>query len=396
MKKAIFTCLFGEYDNLNPAPSYNGWDCFLFTDKEPVESKGWTVKIYEPWTDSRKQSRHYKILSHKYISEYDLVCYIDANMILAKEPPSRPIWSKHYSGRTLIQEAKQILTLKKEDKTIIDRQMIYYTRHRIRQFAPLMQNGFFVREHSEKMNQLHDAWWEQVNEFSYRDQLSLPFVMSLTDIHVQGIVSHSEASRYYRIVRNHITNQRKRKPAVHHITSGRSDKNIGKAINDMIKNLPDEDWICYRDIDTMPMSHETFFKQCEEIAERGDFSLIGCITNRLGLERQLYGGNISNNPDILYHREIAKELVEKHGSQVKKVNGGIAGLMMLFSKETWSMVGGFEEGYIVHPNGNFFDYEFCRKVRGKGGKIGVADGIYLFHFYRFNSENPKISTKHLY
>jgi hypothetical protein len=396
MKKAIFTCLFGEYDNLNPAPSFKGWDCFLFTDKIPEDARGWIVLVQSPWADSKKQSRHYKILSHIFLPDYELVCYVDANIVLLKEPPSRPIWGKHYSGRTIMQEARQILNLNKEDKTIIDRQMIYYSRHKIKSYPPLMQNGFFVREHSHRINTLHDAWWEQVKEFSYRDQLSLPFVMAKTDIHVQGISSSAEINRYFKIAGKHIFQQKKLKPSVHHITAGRADKNIGKAINDIVKGLPDGDWICYRDIDTIPMSHESFFKQCEEIAERGDFTLVGCITNRLGLERQLYRGEISSNPDILYHRKIATELYEKHGSQVKKVNGGIAGIMMLFSKNLWKSVGGFEEGYIVHPNGNFFDYEFCKKAKTKGAKIGVADGIYLFHFYRFGAENPKISTKHLY
>ena len=39
---------------------------------------------------------------------------------------------------------------------------------------------------------------------------------------------------------------------VHHITPGRSDLNYGKSINDIIYSLPDEDWICLRDIDTIP------------------------------------------------------------------------------------------------------------------------------------------------
>lgn len=397
MKKAIITCIFGNYDNLIPAPKFAGWDCFLFTDQDFTDSKGWIVKKREPWVDSRKQSRHIKILSHLHLPEHELVCYIDANLLLVKEPPSHPIWGKHYSGRNLTQEARKIIELNKEDRTIIDRQMIFYTKHRFNSFPPLLQNGFFVRRHTEKINRLHELWWEQVDEFSYRDQLSLPFVMAKHGLSPENIVSSTESRRYFTINSPHLQPSKpKLKPSVHHITAGRSDKNIGKAINDIAKMVPDQDWICYRDIDTIPMYHEKFFKQCEEIAERGDFDLVGCITNRLGLERQLYQKKISNNPDMLYHREIAKELFEQNGSKVTRVTGGIGGIMMLFSKEIWKKVGGFEEGYIVHPNGNFFDYEFCQKVRQVKGSIGVADGIYLFHFYRFESEKPTISTKHLY
>ncbi len=38
--------------------------------------------------------------------------------------------------------------------------------------------------------------------------------------------------------------------------AGRSDKNIGRAINEIVNALPDNDWICLRDIDTLPMYHE--------------------------------------------------------------------------------------------------------------------------------------------
>ena len=48
---------------------------------------------------------------------------------------------------------------------------------------------------------------------------------------------------------------------IHYITPGHSDKNYGKAINDTIRHLPDNDWICLRDIDTMPAYHEKFFEQ---------------------------------------------------------------------------------------------------------------------------------------
>ena len=75
---------------------------------------------------------------------------------------------------------------------------------------------------------------------------------------------------------------------VHHITPGRSDKNFGRSINQLIENLSDEDWICLRDIDTMPLHHRVFFKQCEDIANSGEFDLVGCMTrSRNRFEKEL-------------------------------------------------------------------------------------------------------------
>jgi GT2 family glycosyltransferase len=178
---------------------------------------------------------------------------------------------------------------------------------------------------------------------------------------------------------------------VHHITPGRADKNFGKAINSIIAGLPDNDWICLRDIDTIPMYHEKFFEQCETIANAGEFDLVGAFCNRLGLHYQLHEGKKSDERDIMVHRQIAKERFEKYGSTVQQIKQNIAGLFMLFPKSVWKEVGGFPEGGIM-INGSFLDFHFSNAVKKKRKKIGLALGIYLFHFYRFDvkeGENPK-------
>lgn len=398
MKKAIFSCLFYDYDELRQAPSYPGWDCILFSDRSPKNKIGWQVRKVERWDNPKKQSRYYKIMSHVHLSEYDLVCYIDANIELIQEPPPHPLWTKHGANRNLIQEAKHLIASKLDSRTVIDRQMIYYSHFGIKLNIPVFQNGFFVRRHSEQINRLHDEWWKLVESFSHRDSISLPFAVKKTDVWPENLQEPSVFSKYARIAGNHIGNPfcQADPISVHHITPGRADKNIGNAINDIVKLLPEQDWICLRDIDTIPLYHEKFFEQCENIANSGSYDLVGCITNRLGLERQLYKRQFSDESDILEHRKIAIELYNSFGSSVSTVHSGIAGLMMLFSKDLWNRVGGFEEGYIVHPNGKFFDSEFCMKARAKGAKLGVADGIYLFHFYRFGEKNPTKSAKHLY
>lgn len=184
------------------------------------------------------------------------------------------------------------------------------------------------------------------------------------------------------------------KPAIHHITPGRTDLNFGKSINDLIEFLPDEDWICLRDIDTVPLHHRVFFKQCEDIAKSGEYDLVSCMTNRLGIAYQLHDGKISNNFDINFHLKIAHDRYNKHGSNVSEAPGPIAGLLMLFSKQTWEDVGRFREGG-VQVNGSFLDFLFSRHVKKIGGKIGIAKGMYLFHIYREWADNVRFGYDHL-
>ena len=181
---------------------------------------------------------------------------------------------------------------------------------------------------------------------------------------------------------------------VHHITPGKSDLNFGKAINDVIEFLPDEDWICLRDIDTLPLHHRVFFKQCEEIAESGKYDLVSCMTNRLGVKYQLHDGLLSDNFNIKHHLSIAHERYNKYGSTVDEAPGNIAGVMMLFSKKTWEDVGRFKEGG-VQVDGSFLDYHFSSTVQKIGGKIGIAKGIYLFHTYREWENNVRFGYEHL-
>lgn len=183
--------------------------------------------------------------------------------------------------------------------------------------------------------------------------------------------------------------------AVHHLTPGRSDLNFGKAINDMIEFLPDDDWICLRDIDTLPLHHRVFFKQCEDIANSGEWDLVSCKTNRIGVVHQLHENKLSDNFDIKHHLQIARERFDHYGSTVKESCGLVAGVMMLFSKQTWEDVGRFKEGG-VQVDGSFLDYIFSKKVQELGGKIGVANGIYLFHIYReWEEQSTRMAFSHL-
>jgi len=393
MKKAIVSCLFGGYDTLLQAPNYNGWTPILFTDSTPPDGKGWDVRVVDPSNDPKKQSRYYKIMLHEVIPEYDFYCYIDANICLLKEPPSNPIWATHPSKRNLWQEGRAVINAGKEDPNVVGRQMIYYKNSRVRGNSIIPANGFFCRGNNDLMNKICNLWYSQVDQFSYRDQLGLTYAMEFHNSTVEGLINYNRVKPYFQIKNQHLTVGKKEKVQVHHITAGRADKNIGKAINDIVKGLPDSDWVCLRDIDTMPMNHVEFIKQCEDIANNGEFDLVSCMTNRIGLVDQQHNKIISDDPNIENHIKIGKELFQIHGSSVTKTFNTIAGIMMLFPKSIWSKVGGFDEGGIVNDKHQFHDYLFSTKVKKARGRLGIAKGIYLFHLYRWGFDHQH---KHLY
>jgi len=379
--KSIYSCLFGNYDELKQAPNFSGWDSVLFTNLDLSDSKGWIIKKVDS-ENELKDSRKYKWLSHIFLSEYDLVCYIDCNMTLISPPPNNPIWFLHPSRAKVFEEAKRIIELKRGSLSEIDRQMRFYVETKFSDKVGLFSNGFFIRSNrNENINKLHEYTFDIVDRFSHRDQLALPYAIEQTRIRPQNIQKYQLARRFIKLDAHKKTFQESKKVFVHHITPARSDKNFGKAINQMIEHLPEDDWICLRDIDTVPTNHVSFIQQCEDIANKGEWDLIGCMTNRLGLHYQLIDGRISENTDFLHHMEIGNQLAKDHWADVKPCPASIGGIFMMFSKSLWLKVGKFPEGGIV-IKGKFLDWWISDSVRKIRGKIGIAQGIYLWHTYR--------------
>ena len=167
-----------------------------------------------------------------------------------------------------------------------------------------------------------------------------------------------------------------------------AQKNIGKALYECCELVPDDAWICLQDGDMMYLTPDWGIQIEEAIKRHGSkYSLIGCMTNRLARDTQRLS-DISDNHDILYHYEIAKEERDSNWAEVKEVTKPIAGMFMLFPKNVWKSVK-FKENDIA------FDDTFSRAVKNIGGKFGVMTGLYVYHFYRGWSDNPVKDRKHL-
>lgn len=170
---------------------------------------------------------------------------------------------------------------------------------------------------------------------------------------------------------------------IYHITPY-NEGNIGKGLNDHISLLPEDAWICLRDQDTLLFDGSGAL--IDAIVEQNkDYSLIGCMTNRLGTKDQLAPG-MMDEENMTKHKQVFLDLFSLIVSPVSHV---LAGVFMLFPKSVWVKVGGFKEQSI------HFDQQFTTDVRRKGGKVGLAKGLYVFHLYRWGKSDPRSSISHL-
>jgi len=171
------------------------------------------------------------------------------------------------------------------------------------------------------------------------------------------------------------------------------DKNIGREYNRMVSLLPDHSWVGITDHD-MCFLHPYQKKWIAEIVDKGEYDLYGCLTNRLKSPEQApyrgepyYTPNMAQETDFMRHKQMASLLHDTFQQQVRATEGTIAGMMMVFNKDTWERVGGFPENRID------YDIEFSKLITKKG----IMEGIYVFHDYRLPStlEDAGFFTNHL-
>lgn len=174
---------------------------------------------------------------------------------------------------------------------------------------------------------------------------------------------------------------------IHYITPFRSDKNIGRAYNEACATAPEGAWICLRDPDTMFLQPDSQALIEQIIESDPPFDLIGCRTNRLrGVHQCLV--NMFDEKDMSRHMEMASNKHIKYGVDIHTTIQPIAGMFMLFRKQLWNQIKFVE-------NSIYCDKAFSADVLAAGGKLGVAQGLYIFHLYRWSSKHPYDDIGHL-
>jgi hypothetical protein len=177
---------------------------------------------------------------------------------------------------------------------------------------------------------------------------------------------------------------------VWHFSPYSIEKNFGKAINEYCALVPAGDWIAITDGDVCKLLPD-WGVQISDIAQEADddnYQLIGCLTNRLRQNYQLVP-NMFDKFDIRQHYEMASAIRQLHYHDITQVKAPIAGFFMLFPQWVW-------DKYRFQEGTECFDTIFSNKILRMGGKIGLAKGLYLYHFYRSWSNDPKADTKHLF
>ncbi len=203
MHAVVYTAIFGGYDTLKqPPPQDEPCDFICFTDgKMPSRVGAWRVihvktnhKVHP-----RLQAKRFKILSHKIFAgvryalfsfrrRVDLSIWIDASLQITSSTFVKDMRNKlsdgdwamfvHPDRDCIYEEALASIPMRKYQRLPILSQVETY-RSVVRPHSGLYACTVIVRREpsTERLKRVHMLWWEENVNWTYQDQLSLPFVL---------------------------------------------------------------------------------------------------------------------------------------------------------------------------------------------------------------------------
>jgi len=189
----VYTCITGSKDNLIEEQVKCEHDFIAFYDGQSTRWK--TKKTYDRFKSDRRNSRIQKILAHQFIdTEYSV--YIDGNIKLNIDPQilidrylkDHDIAVFKHPTRDCIYDEAMVCAKHGLDnaETIIEQAKTYedygYAKHK-----GLGECGLILRRHTDKVEQLNNAWWAEHCRHSVRDQISFMYAVDKVGIRVKFI-----------------------------------------------------------------------------------------------------------------------------------------------------------------------------------------------------------------
>lgn len=197
MKVAVYTCITSSYDMpLNAESSLGNVDeHVLFTDETSTPALGWSVrKLSSPANIHRPNliNRYHKFFPHRVLEDVDITIYIDGNVQIIKDigPLVESFVASdkemgvllHPHRKNIVEEVAACVNLGKFtdfDNGNVPEQLEVYSREGYKLDSQLYAATVLFRKHRnlELLDNAMTLWWDQINSFTSRDQISLPYVL---------------------------------------------------------------------------------------------------------------------------------------------------------------------------------------------------------------------------
>ena len=197
IKKVIYTVNLGNYDKIKPIPKLEGWDYINIIDwelsEEEKKNSNWTFVMIPNYVNNMnistvKKQRFIKLHPHLFFKEKELSVYIDSKIKLIGDlndlvirilsPNYNIIMQEHRTRNSVFDEFNQVLQLKLEKKSMIEKIKTRYKAEGFKDNFGFGESSFILRRHNEQdCIKIMEMWWNEIKLYSHRDQLSFNYVL---------------------------------------------------------------------------------------------------------------------------------------------------------------------------------------------------------------------------
>ena len=191
-KIVVYTSVFGNYDKiLEPIYKNPAIDYIAITDQALPKNSVWKKLDMSNYIefkdlDAYHKAKFCKMFPHKLFPNYDFSIWVDGNVqivadifpLVLKTNENFMATYKNPLHDDIYTEGRFCVYCDAVSLSAVKKQLSAYKRDGFRRHFGMREFSIIVRAHNNEMcKKLMEQWWEQVNTYTMRDQLSFPYVL---------------------------------------------------------------------------------------------------------------------------------------------------------------------------------------------------------------------------
>lgn len=186
-KKVVYTAIFGNYDQLKePEIVDDDVEYYCFTDNVQLESNRWNIVYVDSiYRNKVRTAKIFKLFPHLIFPNSFQSIWVDGCYSIQKSLTE--LFNKvcnhglmfypHIRYNCIYKEACVLKLNKTDNPSIINSQISEIKKNGYPKNNGLIHGAVIVRNHSDQnVKKCMSDWWDEIERFSYRDQLSFNYV----------------------------------------------------------------------------------------------------------------------------------------------------------------------------------------------------------------------------
>lgn len=201
-KICVYTCITGDYDELQPVYQEEGIDYICFTNNRNLKSAEWEMIYIEDNNNLGNMllSREIKILGHPLLKDrYDISIWIDGAVQVRNSIKNflnqyceidkyNMACFRHSVRDCVYEEAIACIIGRKEDKENLVPVLKMLREEKYPEHYGLAECTVLIRRHNNILvKQAMKLWFELLKKYAKRDQLYFPYVVRNMELNIQWI-----------------------------------------------------------------------------------------------------------------------------------------------------------------------------------------------------------------